>query len=107
VSLDGARCGLTCRSAAARMAGHGLAWPGVCGRWLPEIWLARLMVEWPQAPMRPRIANPRSGMSQGERDAPAAADGPRGTAPRYTPRRADRVRLGALAKKEIPLGMPR
>ena len=52
--------------------------------------------------MRPRIANPRSDMSQDERDAPAATDGPRGAAPRYTPRRADCVRLGAPAKKEIP-----
>jgi hypothetical protein len=31
--------------------------------------------------MRPRIADPRSDMSQDERDAPAAADGPRGAAP--------------------------
>ena len=32
--------------------------------------------------MRSRIADPRSDMSQDERDAPAAADGPRGAAPR-------------------------
>jgi hypothetical protein len=55
--------------------------------------------------MRPRIANPRSGMSQDERDAPAAADGPRGAAPRYTPCRADCVQPEVpAAKKEIPLG---
>ena len=31
--------------------------------------------------MRPPIADPRSDMSQDERDAPAAAGGPRGAAP--------------------------
>jgi hypothetical protein len=44
-----AGCGLTCRSAVARMAGCGLAWPRACGRWLPVwlpgIWLATLMFE--------------------------------------------------------------
>jgi hypothetical protein len=38
VRLDAAECGLTCRSAAAIMAGRGLARPYVCGRWLP-VWL--------------------------------------------------------------------
>ena len=33
-----ARRGLACRSAAAIMAGRGLAWPFACGRWLPA-WL--------------------------------------------------------------------
>ncbi len=37
-SPDAARCGLTWDPAAARMAGRGLASPGVCGRWLP-VWL--------------------------------------------------------------------
>ena len=48
---DGARCGLTCRSTTAGMAGCGLTWPSACGRWLPvwlpgwlpEIWLATLI----------------------------------------------------------------
>ena len=35
---DVAPCGLTCRSAAARIAGRGLEWPDACGRWLPA-WL--------------------------------------------------------------------
>src|ERR1700685_3561788 len=30
--------GMTCRSAAAIMAGRGLEWPCACGRWLP-VWL--------------------------------------------------------------------
>jgi hypothetical protein len=47
--LDGAGCGLTCRPAAAIVAGGGLKWPGACGRWLP-VWfpgisLAMLMFE--------------------------------------------------------------
>jgi len=46
VSPGGARCGLTRRSAAARMAGRGSVWPYACGRWLsvwlPEISLAEL-----------------------------------------------------------------
>src|SRR5271166_2020143 len=37
-SLGMARHGLTCRSAAARMAGRGLAWSCNCGHWLP-VWL--------------------------------------------------------------------
>ena len=33
-----AGCHLTCRLAVVAMAGHGLAWPGSCDRWLP-VWL--------------------------------------------------------------------
>jgi Helix-turn-helix domain len=38
VSLDGAGCGLTCRSGGVIMAGCVLPRPCVCGRWLP-VWL--------------------------------------------------------------------
>ncbi len=31
----GARCGLTCRSAVAAIAGYGPVWLDGCGRWLP------------------------------------------------------------------------
>jgi hypothetical protein len=34
----GGRCRLTCRQAAVIMARCGLAWPCVCGHWLP-VWL--------------------------------------------------------------------
>jgi hypothetical protein len=49
--------------------------------------------------MRPRIADPRSGMSRDERDAPAAADGParRGSAG-YMPCRAGCARHGARGR---------
>jgi hypothetical protein len=55
--------------------------------------------------MRPRIADPRGGMSEDERDAPAAADGPRGAAARYMPCRAGGVPHEApAAREEMPLG---
>ena len=55
--------------------------------------------------MRSRIADPRSGMSQDERGAPAAADGPSGAIPGTC--HADPTVCGmrvAAAKGEIPLG---
>jgi hypothetical protein len=45
----GARCGLTWRSAELAVAGNGLMWPRIWGRWLPvrlpAISLATLMFE--------------------------------------------------------------
>jgi len=35
VSPDGAGHGLTCRLAVLVVAACGLAWPCICGRWLP------------------------------------------------------------------------
>ena len=65
---DGARCGLTCRSGAARMAGHGLTWPRACGRWLPgwlpEISLAELMLEAQGAGTGPPDASPASELTR-------------------------------------------
>ena len=59
-----AECGLTRCSAAAIMAGRGLAWPCACGRWLPvwlpEISLAALMFERRNLDARPnRVWNLR------------------------------------------------
>jgi hypothetical protein len=69
VSPDGARCGLTCRSAVARMAGCGLAWPHGCGRWLPvwlpEISLAELTPESQEAGAGPET-RARSANSPGQ-----------------------------------------
>ena len=80
--LDGAGCGLTCRLAAARMAGGGLAWPGACGRWLPVwlpgIWFATLMFE----RLRPETdlcASPASGPVRLSQTVPAVRFAAAGT----------------------------
>jgi hypothetical protein len=54
--------------------------------------------------VRPRIADPRSDMSQDERDAPAAADGPRGAAPGTCHAEPPVCGMVPAAEEEIPLG---
>ena len=86
-----AGCGLTCRLAVSAMAGWSLAWPRVCGRWLPVRLpgkpLAALMFESPGArPGRAGTCRRRGRDRRACSSAPAwPVRGPGGTGPWPTP----------------------
>jgi len=99
-----ARCGLTCRLTAARMAGRGLAWPRACGRWLP-VWLPVIVsnanVRRARSRHRCLRASPRQRSSR-PRHRPAPRDGVPAVTPgcAMTPRLArEAVTVGQIARR--------
>jgi len=103
VWLCGARYGLMCRSAVARMAGRGLAWPRACGCWLPvwlpEISLAELTPESPRSRRRTRNASPVSELTRSSHRPGPGDDSP---APRPPGQAMTRLHAGrALTGRQL------